>query len=98
MANTEPFTPGVTVTMSVTTSSGTATVTTSANVLEIQNAGSAIAFVRTGPSASVGSAVVTDYPVLPGMSKLISKSTIADTIAAIGAGATTLYVTSGEGM
>lgn len=98
MANITPFRPIATATMAVTTSSGTATINSNANVLEIQNAGNAIAFVRVGASASVGSATTSDYPILPGMSKLISKAPGEDTIAAIGAAATTLYVSSGEGI
>ena len=100
MANTQAFAPGATITLSVTGSSGTGSIASNANSLEIQNAGSVIVFVRVGASASVGSAVITDYPILPGMSKIITKAYGADTIAAIGAsaGPTTVYVTSGEGM
>lgn len=98
MASGTPFRAVSTATLSVTSSSGTATLNSGASVVEVQNAGSQTAFVRIGASASVGSATTADYPVLPGQSKLISKAPGEDTLAGITAsGTTTLYVSSGEG-
>lgn len=100
MANLTPFRPLATATLAVTSTSGTATVNTNANVLEFQNAGSATAFVRIGTASGVGTAVTTDYPILPGMSKLVSKASDETTVAAVCAAGqtTTLYISSGEGI
>lgn len=65
--------------------------------VELQNPGDAIAFFRWG--ATTPTAVVTDYPVLPGQSKLITVDPGANSIAAILGAATTatLYITYGKG-
>ena len=97
MATTMPFAPGATATINATTTSASASVNANVTTLEVQNAGSAAAFIRVGTGAQT--AVATDYPILAGQSKLITKAIGADTVAAItGTGTTTIYVTSGEGI
>lgn len=91
-----PFTPGATATLSASGVSASVSVAANSSALEIQNAGSVAVFVRVGTATQT--AVATDYPVLPGQSKIISKPVGADTLAGITAGvAVTVYVTSGEG-
>lgn len=92
-----PFTPGATAAaINLAAASQSVSVTAAATALEIQHNGTAVAFVRVGTGAQT--AVATDYPILPGQSKIITKPVGADTFAAIAtAGAGTLYVTSGEG-
>ncbi len=92
------FTPAnVTVSVSASGTSAVASGTVSAELptLEINNAGTATAFVRWGVGPPT--AVVTDYPILPGHCKRVNKGT-ATNIAAITAGASTLlYFTPGAG-
>ncbi len=99
-----PFTPNTagTVTLSLPTAASSVSVSIVANAgaLELQNAGSDTVFVRVGTGAQTAVAT-TDYPVLGGQSKIISKPIGADTLAGItaaGAAAATLFVTSGEGV
>jgi hypothetical protein len=92
------FTPSETKIISASTTSSSVTFTNVAQEdsdMEIQNAGSVTAFLRWGTSAQT--AVVTDYPLLAGQSKLINKG-LATIVAAITAtGTATIYVTEGKG-
>ena len=89
-----PFSPGTTTTISVTSSSGTGTLSGTGTVVELQNDGAVTVFVALGSVATTA-----DYPVLPGMSKLISRNPNATTLAAITAsGTATLYATVGDGV
>lgn len=98
-----PFTPLLagTATLSLPTAATSVSVSinAAASALELQNPGSDTVFVRWGVGAQTAVAT-TDYPVLAGQSKIVSVPVGADTLAGItasGAGAATLYVTSGEG-
>jgi hypothetical protein len=94
MAGTLPFAPGATTTISVTTSSGTGTLTGDGLMVEIQNAGSVTVFVAFAATA----AVATGYPILAGQSKVVSRGPGQTTLAAITASSTaTLYATVGDG-
>jgi hypothetical protein len=86
-----------TATLAVTGTSASVALPTSAPQIEVQNAGASDCFIRWGNVALT--AVVTDYPVLSGQSKVITVGTGTATLAAICAAgqATTLYVTSGDG-
>lgn len=93
----QPLMPFATATLTATTTSSTGSIPRHAQTLEIQNAGDAVVFVRWGLGAQT--AVTTDYPVLPGQSKVVTCGTGNDTVAVIAAGGTnTVYVTGGEGV
>ena len=92
-----PFSPGETLTMSVTDVSSVANFAaagTSASVVEVQNFGPFTVFLVIGAAATTAG-----YPVLAGQSKLVSKAPGAAQIAAIcGTGQTaTFHVTAGQG-
>jgi hypothetical protein len=95
--NINAFSPGATVSLSVTTTSAAVALSGNGSVVEVQNAGAAPIFIKLG-GASV-TAAATDYPVLAGTSKLITRDADSQTyIAAIAAsGSSTLYATIGEG-
>ncbi len=93
-----PFRPfGSTVAVSATAASSAQTLPADALCLELQNDGNSTCFVRWGASAQT--AVTTDYPVLPGQSKIVSCDQGTLSVAAICASgeSTTLYVTPGVG-
>jgi len=96
----DAFRPVGTVSIAATTSSVAAVIpafTAGPFQLEIQNPGDAIAFVRWG--SGTPTAVVTDYPVLPGQSKIVTVDQPTTGVAAITAsGTATLYVTYGVGV
>lgn len=97
--NVQPFSPGSTSTLAVTTVTGRVALTGGGSVVEIQNTGTAVMFVKIGSSTVV--AAVTDYPVQPGHSKMVSRgpSSLDTHIAAItGTGTATLYATVGDGI
>ena len=91
-----PFSPGETLTLSVTTSSSNASFATAgaaASVIEVQNTGSSPCFIVFGATATTAG-----YPIGAGQAKLLSKPPGQAQIAAIcGSGSTTLYVTAGQG-
>lgn len=94
----QPFRPGAaTQTISVTATSQSITLPTATPQIEVQNDGSSVCFVRVG--ASPQTAVTTDYPILPGQSKIITCDTQAGVLAAVcgSNGTATLYVTPGWG-
>jgi hypothetical protein len=95
--NALPFTPGATVSVAATTSTGNVALTGNGEQLEVQNTGAVTVFVNLGTSAVT--AAVTDYPVLAGQSKLITRNPDGHTyLAAITAsGTATVYVTIGRG-
>lgn len=102
MASTNPFTPDTanTKTLAATSTSASVTLATpdvSSNVLRIVNLGPNTAFLRWGVGAQT--ALTTDMPMLSGTVEVFSKSTTADTVAAICAGgnSATIYITAGEG-
>jgi len=91
-----PYTPGVMATLSVTTTSSSATVGTHGTVLRISNAGANPVFVRYGTSTPT--AVVTDFAVLAGESVNISVPDNITHVAAIaGVGTNAVYVSRGYG-
>lgn len=96
--NMNPFSPGPTVTLAVTTTTGRVALTGTGPSLEVQNAGAVTMFVKLGSSSVT--AAVTDYPILPGQSKVIGVDVSTQThIAAITASSTaTLYATTGQGI
>jgi hypothetical protein len=93
-----PFTPGATVSLAVTTTTGNVALTGNGEQLELTNAGTATVFVALGGTSVT--AAVTDYPVLTGSSKLITRNPDSHTrIAGItAAGTATLYITVGRGL
>lgn len=96
--NNNAFTPGVTVSIAGTTTTARAAITGIGTTIEIQNTGTTTIFVNLGNSTVT--AAVTDYPVLGGQSKMITRGDPASYthIAAItGTGTATVYVTAGEG-
>ena len=97
--NAQGFTPSQTQSISVTSSSGSATFTAAGintTQLRIANTGLKTAFVTWGVGAQT--ATTSMMPILPNTIELFNKG-VADTVAAICAGSdtTTLYVTAGEG-
>ncbi len=96
--NVSPFTPGGTVSLAVTATTGSVALSAAGSSVEVQNTGLTICFVKLGASAVT--AAVTDYPVPAGQSKVIGRNPNTDTyIAAItSSGTTTLYATTGEGV
>lgn len=89
-----PFAPGPTMTLNAGATSSTVALSGTGSVVEVQNAGSVPVFVKFGAAAAM-----TDYPILPGQSKLLTRDPTAQTLAAIaGSGNAMIYVTTGEGM
>lgn len=96
--NEAAFAPGTTASLAVSAATASVQLTGGGVNVEVQNTSTVNMFVKLG-TASV-TAAVTDYPVLPGQSKLISRDPNTQTyIAAITAsGSGTLYATPGEGV
>lgn len=94
-----PFTPGGTVSRTVTgTSANVALSKASAQqVMVTSAAGNSIAFIKFGDSSAV-TAAVTDTPILPGTVQVFTISGTATHVAAIGTTGTTLYFTTGDGV
>ncbi len=94
--NTGPFTPGVTVSRTVTSSTARVALgaTGQAQMIQSPPAGN-IAFIKFGDSAV--EAALTDTPVLPGVVLILVPPATATHMAAIGSATTTLYATSGYG-
>ena len=93
----EPFRPFATATIAASTTSANASISTRAVTLEIQNDGLVTCFVRWGVGTQT--AVTTDYPILPGQSKIVTCETGNNNVAVItSTGTTTVYVSSGEGV
>jgi hypothetical protein len=96
--NGSPFTPAATVSIAAGTTTANVALTGNGQQLELNNTGSVTVFVKLG-GASV-EAAVTDYPVLAGQCKLITRNPDSDLrLAAITAASTaTLYITVGRGV
>lgn len=96
--NVSPFSPAGTVSLAVTSTTGSTALSGAGNSIELQNTGLTICFVKVGSSAVT--AATTDYPIPPGQSKVIARDPANQTyVAAITAsGTTTLYATTGEGV
>jgi hypothetical protein len=98
MAINTAFNPAYTqgASISVTTTTASATLGKGAKSLYLLNTGDATCFVRVGPAGTV--ATVNDLPVPAGFPIVIGKDQDHDTVAAITASATaTLLVIPGEG-
>lgn len=96
MAAMQVFSPISTVSITAETTSGAVAIDRTATTLELNNTGSEIVFVRWAPTSPT--AVVTDYPVLPGHCKAVRCESGNGFLAAItGTGSALLYVTSGNG-
>jgi hypothetical protein len=93
-----PLTPGATVSIAAGTTTANVALTGTGEQLELNNTGSVTVFVKLG--GTTVEAAVTDYPVLSGQCKLISRNPDSDTrCAAITAsGTATLYITVGRGV
>lgn len=91
------FTPAGSGSISASASSASATLPKAGASLELFNDGTVTCFVTIGASGLT--AAVTDYPIGPGVTKMMSRdSTIHTNIAAItSAGTTTLRFTTGDG-
>lgn len=91
-----PFTPGITVSRTVTSSTASVALGAVGQAQLIQSIPSGnIAFIKFGDSTVT--AAVTDTPVLPGVVLVLVPPATATHMAAIGSATTTLYVTSGYG-
>jgi hypothetical protein len=94
-----PFTPGPTVSRTVTGTTARVQITIAAThgyqLMVTSPAGGAIAFIAFG-SATV-EAAVTDTPILPGTVQIFTVPASTLYVAAIGTSGTTLYFTSGDG-
>lgn len=93
-----PFSPtvGQAVTISASTSSANEDIITGQHQLRISNAGSVVAFVRSGRGTQT--ATTDDLPVLPGESIIITMSSDHSNVAAITAtGTATVYAIPGNG-
>lgn len=95
--NEAAFAPGTTASLAVSAVTASVQLTGSGVNVEVQNTSTVNMFVKLGTSAVT--AAITDYPILPGQSKLISRDASTQTyIAAITVSGTgTLYATPGEG-
>lgn len=104
-ANNSAFTPGNTIKVTAASSSGRTALTMGGfSQLEIQNAGTVTAIVAFGgdtvtAAVPTGTQSLHSYPVLAGMSKLITVPNTATHVAYIrdGASDATLYITAGSG-
>ena len=103
--NQSPFTPGVTVTSAAITGTsqtialgtGSGALGTPQVLLTLGTPGTAaICYIKFGTSAAMSAAVVTDFPVLPGIMCLTPPA--GSTHIAIIGSAGTLYVTVGHGV
>lgn len=94
-----PFTPAGTVSRAVTGSTASVALSATgfpASTVEIQSLpGNSVAFIKFGDSTVT--AATTDYPVLPGVDKIVTVPPNVTHVAAIGTTGTTLYFTSGHG-
>lgn len=92
-----PFTPGETVSRTVTSSTANVALGKGGDQVLIQGvAGGNIAFIKFGTDSTV-TAAVTDTPILPGVPYYLTLPTGSTYIAAIGSATTTLYITRGDG-
>lgn len=92
-----PFSPGATVSRSVTgTTARVALPTSYGNQIMVTSAsGNSIAFIKFGDATI--EAAVTDTPILPGTVQVFTVQPSMTNVAAIGTTGTTLYFTSGDG-
>lgn len=92
-----PFTPGATVSLAVTSSTGNVALGTGGDQVLISSAaGGNIAFIKFGTASSV-IAATTDTPILPGTVQVLTLPPGSTYLAAIGSATTTLYLTRGDG-
>ena len=96
MSTTEPFSPGGSAVLAVTTTSASASMNANNPHMYLVNYGTNKCFVRWGVGAQT--AVVTDMVILPNTARLFTKGA-SDTIAAICAASESanLSVTTGNG-
>lgn len=91
-----PFTPGATVSRTVSGSSANVALTGSGlQVMVSSLAANAIAFIKFGSSSAI-TAALTDTPILPGTVQVLTIPPDTTHVAAIGT-AGTLYLTRGDG-
>lgn len=102
--NEAPFTPGPTVQLAVTGTSGRVALGTGAGasgtpqVIVTAPAGGQIAYIKFG-DATVAAVAATDTPILPGTVQMFTVPVGATNVAAITATSTqTLYFTTGHGV
>lgn len=94
-----PFTPGATVSLAVTGTTGNVAMSKPAGrqIMVTSLAANAATFIAFGTSAAV-EAAVTDTPILPGTVNVFTVPSAWTHVAAITAtGTATLYFTSGDG-
>ena len=90
------FTPGSTVNIAATTSTGNVTLGIGA-VVRVYNAGTVPVFIKFGIAGVT--AATTDMPIPPGIVEVFTEPSGATTVAAITAsGTATVYFTSGQGI
>ena len=92
-----PFTPGATVILAVTGTTGTASLsTTHGDQIRVASpATNSLAFIRFGTTGVV--ATVNDLPILPGTVEVFTILPGATLVAGIGTTGTNLYFTGGDG-
>ncbi len=91
-----PFTPGVTVSRTVTGTTARVAITGAGEQITITSApDNTLAFINFGDSAVT--AAVTDFPVAPGTEQTVTIPPGATHVAAIGTTGTTLYFSRGDG-
>jgi hypothetical protein len=97
MANPQPFSPGASATLAITTSSANVQLPSGSGTrFLLQNSGTAPIFFATGGSTVTATASST--PLLGGEAKVFTLDPSATYIAGIvGTGTATLYITRGEG-
>ena len=97
MSMMNPFTPGVTVSRTVTGTTASVALGTGGGMQVVVSSLSTnnIAFIKFG--AATVEAAVTDYPILPGAKETLTIPPGATHVAAIGTTSTTLYFTRGDG-
>lgn len=95
--NAGPFTPGATVSRTVTSSTANVALATPGSTVMVTSApGGNIAFIKFGVDSSA-TAATTDTPILPGAIYVFTVTPIDLYVAAIGSATTTLYFTTGYG-
>lgn len=114
MANVNPFGPNFSKTKKITATSTSSSITFDATdvqgatpggnaghsvmrIVVLGTAGTGVVFLRWGTGAQT--ALLTDMPILPGMTEVFTKANTVDTVAAITSGSdtATIWVTCGEG-
>jgi hypothetical protein len=99
MAAFRPFASG-TVNIAATTSSGRVTLPVPVNeesTVLVHNAGTTLAFVEFGPSASVAASTTTSMPIPAGAHRVVQTGKATGAAAIMASSTATIYFTAGTG-